>query len=384
MRRTLDALCRQLHGGDRLLLLDNFESVKAAAISVPRLATTAGVRVLVTSQQALGVNGERVVELEPMETQGDLAALESYRLFVGLAQQRDARWQPDDDDAMRDVLAATDGLPYLIELVAAVAPKRKLRQLADELKTRVQEVRARGAQELLAGRHASVQACLEWALARLPAEEREALPRLSIFAGGFDAEAAEGIAATTIGSLDVLVDASLLRFDRESGRYSMLPTTQQFLLGRLGDDERTRLGTEHARWFIERLDRADDALRAKGGEAQRAARRWIDAEYENVRQAVACAEEGEPELFERAVAAFGIYLQSDMPLLRGRASQRGADRSDRSRDGSANVGEDAEQPRDRLPESADGDRGENLRRRSPATRRRCGSTPSATSRRIGR
>lgn len=305
----LDALCRHIHGGDRLLLLDNFESVKSGAASVPRLATTPGVRVLVTSQHALGVNGERVIELDPMATTGELSALESFRLFAGLAHQRDARWQPDDVVSMRDALAATDGLPYLIELVAAVAPKRKLRQLADELRTRLQRVRARGAHADLAGRHASVQACLEWALARLPAEEREALPRLAVFAGGFDEEAAEGVAATTIGSLDVLVDASLLRFDRESGRYAMLATTQQFLLASLDDGERTRLSGEHARWFIDRLDRADAALRAKGGDAQRVARQWIDAEYENVRQAVAWAEESELSLFQRGVGAFTIYLR---------------------------------------------------------------------------
>jgi class 3 adenylate cyclase/predicted ATPase len=296
----LESLCRQLRGGDRLLLLDNFESVKSAATSVPRLATTPGVRVLVTSQQALGVPGERVTELDPMETQGDLAALESHRLFVGLAQQRDARWQPDDETAMRDVLVATDGLPYLIELVAAVAPKRKLWQLADEIKN----VRAR-----YPGRHSSIDDCLEWALERLPQKERDALPRLAIFTGGFDARAAEEVAGTAIESLDVLVDASLLRFDCETGRYSMLPTTQQFLSARLGEQERTRLATAHAEWFIERLDRADDALRAKGGETQMAARRWIDAEYENIRQAVARAEEGEPELFRRAVESFAIYLQ---------------------------------------------------------------------------
>ncbi len=295
----LDALCRQLHGGDRLLLLDNFESVKSAAISVPRLATTPGVRVLVTSQQALGVPGERVVELDPMETKGDLAALESHRLFVGLAQQRDARWQPDDDTAMRDVLVATDGLPYLIELVAAVAPKRKLRQLADEIKN----IRAR-----YPGRHSSIDDCLEWALERLPEKEREALPRLAVFTGGFDAEAAEKVAGAAIESLDVLVDASLLRFDRETGRYSMLPTTQQFLLGWLGEEERTRLAGAHARWFIEGLVRANAAQRAKGGETQMAARRWIDEEYENVRQAVAHAAGEEPALFARAVTAFASYL----------------------------------------------------------------------------
>lgn len=305
----LQALCRQLHGGDRLLLLDNFESVMGDAGSVPRLATTPGVRILVTSQQALDVTGERLIDLEPMATKGDLTTLESYRLFSGLAQQRDSNWQPDDDGAMREVLEATDGLPYLIELVAAVAPKRKLRQLADELKTRVREVRARGRDDLRKEQHTSVQACLEWAFGRLPTEERDAIPRLAIFAGGFDAEAADEITATPLASLDVLVDASLLRFDRQTGRYSMLSTTRQFARVILIQDELTRLSAAHSRWFIEHLDQANDAMMAKGGEGQRKARRWIDTELENVQQAVAWAEENEPQLFAVAVAGFSIYLR---------------------------------------------------------------------------
>ena len=303
-----DALCRQLHGGDRLLLLDNFESVAAASPLVPRLAAAAGVRILVTSQKVLDVRGERVVELEPMPTAGDFLALESYRLFAGLAQQRDARWQPDDAAAMRDVLAATDGLPYLIELVAAVAPKRRLRQLADELKTHLTEVRARGEDALRPDRHAGVQACLEWATERLPPDGRTAVPRLAVFSGGFDAEAAQSVAATPLETLDVLVDASLLRFDRQSGRYSMLTTTRQFALERLDSGDRSDLAARHARWFIEHLKRADGALRAKGGESQAAARRWLDSEWNNVQQAIAQAEEENLDLFLRAVTASNIYM----------------------------------------------------------------------------
>jgi len=243
------ALCRQLHGGDRLLLLDNFESVMRDAGSVRRIATTPGVRVLVTSQRALGAVGERVVELEPMATKGELTALESYQLFTGVARQRDASWQPDDDGAMREVLEATDGLPYLIELVAPVAPKRTLRQIANELKTRLGEVRSQAPDDLLKEQHASVRACLAWSLGRLPGEASEALPRLAIFAGGFDAEAAEAVAATPLADLDVLVDASLLRFDRESGRYSMLPTTRQFAQGIQSPEARAALAEAHARWF---------------------------------------------------------------------------------------------------------------------------------------
>jgi len=43
---------------------------------------------------------------------------ESHRLFVDLAQRKDAAWQPDDDTAMREILAATDGLPYLVDKTA--------------------------------------------------------------------------------------------------------------------------------------------------------------------------------------------------------------------------------------------------------------------------
>ncbi len=66
----LRALCHQLAGSDRLLLLDNFESVIAEAGQAHRLATTPGLRLLITSQQPLAIPGERVVELEPMETKG--------------------------------------------------------------------------------------------------------------------------------------------------------------------------------------------------------------------------------------------------------------------------------------------------------------------------
>ncbi|HWW61817.1 MAG TPA: adenylate/guanylate cyclase domain-containing protein, partial [Thermoanaerobaculia bacterium] len=105
----VDSLCWHLRASDRVLLLDNFESVMNAAAILPRIALTEGIRILVTCQLPLGVGGEKVIDLFPLQTD------ESRRLFVQLAQQRDATWQPNDEDAMRDVLAALDGLPYLIE-----------------------------------------------------------------------------------------------------------------------------------------------------------------------------------------------------------------------------------------------------------------------------
>ncbi len=307
----LASVRRYLHGGDRLMLLDNFESVKSAARAVSEIAPTPGVRVLVTSQQALHVGGERVVNLNPMRTEGNLTELESYRLFVGLAQQRDARWQPNDDPAMRAILDATDGLPYLIELIAAVAPKRKLQQLAKDLKehrTKVQERPGFSPAE----RHLSTEACLEWAISRLPEGGSQALPRLAIFAGGFDAEAAEAVATTPLATLDGLVDASLLRFDRENGRYSMLSTTRQFARELVDRDERMRLDGAHALWFIELLDKADNAIRGADIEAHLSGRRRISSELDNVQQAIAWAEQLDLVLFGRAVAASGLFLKETL------------------------------------------------------------------------
>jgi class 3 adenylate cyclase/predicted ATPase len=313
---TLDILYRRLKGGDRLLILDNFETVMSAATVARRLASITGVRVLVTSQQALGISGECVVAVDPMPTDGELATLESYQLFAKLARSKDLRWEPEDATAMREVLAATDGLPYLIELVAAVAPKRQLRQLLSELLTHLTAVRARSG-FAATGRHESVQACLEWALARLPAEGREALPRLSVFAGGFDEVAALAVAGTPLSTLDLLVDASLLSFNRGNGRYAMLASTRQFARERLGSEETERLEAEHARWFSDELDHAHDALRREGGETQNDARLWIDIEWENVEQAVTWAEAKDPALFHRAVFALADYLDQ-----KGRTSEK--------------------------------------------------------------
>ena len=291
-----DALRRAIGGGDRLLILDNFESVMAAVPEVPTLATIPGVRLLVTSQRLLDV-GESVVELDPMAT------LDSFLLFRTLAKRRDAAWEPDDQAAMDDVLEFTDGLPYLIEIVAARAPYRPLRKLAEELKTKRLAVEARPNMPM-SPRHRSVQACLEWAVDHLGNAEKEALPKLSVFAGGFEEEAARDICGTPTQVLVALVDAALLLLDRQHEHYSMLATTREFARTLLSED----IAARHAAWYIDRLDLADDDLKTAGANRQRRARGWITANIENIETAIEWAEENDFSLFARAIEAFESYL----------------------------------------------------------------------------
>ena len=85
-------------GGDTLVILDNCEHVidAAAALTVRLLDAAPGLRILCTSQVPLGIDGEVVFELAPLELSDAVA------LFKGRASaQRTSRTTSASDDAVR-------------------------------------------------------------------------------------------------------------------------------------------------------------------------------------------------------------------------------------------------------------------------------------------
>jgi class 3 adenylate cyclase/tetratricopeptide (TPR) repeat protein len=300
-------LRHHLVGRDLLLILDNFETVMAAMDEMLPLATMPCVRTLITSQQTLGITGEAVIDLDPMNVHGTLEELESYHLFARLVRLRDARWRPDTESAMREVLAFTDGLPYLIEIIAASAARRALSSIAAELRAQLSAVAARpGASRL--PRHQSLQACLEWAMNHLSKKEADVFVRLGIFEVSFTEDAAVSICETTPEILCSLIDASLLRLDRETLRYSMLPTTAAFVRERLPSDGGV-LAHAHAAWYVDGLTAADHDLRGLGGGRQSRARKWITAELRNIYHAIDWAATNHLEIFQYADLALHHYLR---------------------------------------------------------------------------
>ncbi len=301
---TVDDLRHNLRGKRCLFVFDNFESVMAAAVLPRMLATLPGVRVLLTSQQSLLLAGERVVSLDPMPTQGTLAELDSYRLFLQLAQSGDSTWQADDEASLRALLTLTDGLPYLIEIVAPKAARLRLEVAARELRAQLTDVQQHD--PLLPLRHQSVRACLAWSLSHTPAEAQAALPKLSVFAGSFTAAAAQEVSAVARATLDALLDHSLLQYDRATDRYALLTTTQMFAAARLQNPN--ELQQQHAQFYFQLLDRADDALRAPGGEPQRQARLSVATEQENIDRALAWSQQHDVSMFRKLVVAYSLYL----------------------------------------------------------------------------
>jgi predicted ATPase len=128
-----------------------------------------GVRILATSREPLGVDGETVWSLDPLEPH------DAFRLFVERARQRRPDFLPcvDDDPIIAELCERVDRLPLAIELAAgrlsAMSPAETLAGLERELG----ELggRRRGSP----ARHRTMRAAVEWSYRLLDPIEQEAL-----------------------------------------------------------------------------------------------------------------------------------------------------------------------------------------------------------------
>jgi class 3 adenylate cyclase/predicted ATPase len=302
------SLRAKLENGEHLLLLDNFESVMQGAPYLPQLATIRGTTILLTTQQVLGAVGECVVHLDPMPTEGELEELDSYRLLVTLAQRRNSNWRPEDKESLRRILQLSEGIPYIIEILAGSVSRKSLREIVDEYEAQVISLASRARDDSRPSRHDSVRACLEWAMDHLSAPQREALILLSVFPGSFDTEAAAAVCHTSPQTLADLIEASLLRRDDHDSRYSMLVTTRQGAFEKLQEDAEP-LRRKHAEWYIDKLERTDRTMADAAGARLIAAKSWIATERANLSSAIDWADTHDSDLFRRGVGALTRYLE---------------------------------------------------------------------------
>ncbi len=179
--------------GRVLLLLDNFEQVKAQAQSTLSrwLVRCPEARFVVTTRERLHLPGEALVELGPLEA-GDASELfadRARRVRPGFSLEQHRG--PVDELVQR-----LDRLPLAIELAAARVALMPPAKLVERLGQRFRLLRAgRGS-----GRQATLRSTIAWSWELLEPAERRALARLSLFRGGFGLEAAE--AALDIGEPD--------------------------------------------------------------------------------------------------------------------------------------------------------------------------------------
>jgi predicted ATPase len=279
------------------------------------------VRCLATSRRRLNVAGERELPVSPLPAPAlhrdydsgtskalspeQLVEFDSVRMFVDRAQaarpdfQITARTSSD----VGNLCHRLEGLPLAIELLAARAQVLSPHQMVERLERRFEILKSiRSGRE---ARHESLRAAIEWSFDLLSPSLKSLFLSLSVFRGGWTAEAAEAISPGVGSPLEALAHlrSNSLIFTTEAGdemRYSMLESLAEFAAEQLDSAEAKRLSKAHARYYLELAAEARPHL--EGPEHGR----WLGKlgyELENLRLALKwCIDEGEGAL---AVAAGG-------------------------------------------------------------------------------
>jgi predicted ATPase/DNA-binding CsgD family transcriptional regulator len=308
------ALSRRLAGKHLLLVIDNCEHLvrPVAEVVVRLLGECERISVLATSRERLNVEGETTWRLPPMklpetaDTAGAAASTDAVRLFVDRARSGRPGFDIDAGNATSVVAICRrlDGLPLAIELAAARVATLTPGEIMARLNDRLQFLT--GGSRIVADRHQTLRATLDWSYELLDADERTLLQRLSVFAGAFRLDSAEDICGFAplrrdgvVDGLARLADKSVVQAEPGAGggtRYRILETVREYAAQKLdeagGVDE---LRDRHLA-FYQRL--ADDAFEARLTRGALPEHRRLWAEIADVRAALERAGRDRQELID--------------------------------------------------------------------------------------
>jgi predicted ATPase/class 3 adenylate cyclase/DNA-binding CsgD family transcriptional regulator len=293
-RSALDTLLRFVDERRALIVLDNCEHLldACADLIVAVLEAGAGVTLLTTSREPIGIAGEvtwRVPSLSPQNEAADLFA-DRARLV-----RPDFNLSDDNAGSVIEICRRLDGVPLAVELAAARVRALSLAEILDSLHDRFRLLT--GGSRTAVRRQQTLRASVDWSHALLTEPERVLFRRLAVFMGGFDLDAAQSIAGggdveryQVLDLLTLLVDKSLVVAEAGRGRtrYRLLETVRQYAQERLGESgEADDVRSRHRDYYTARAVLLD-APRQPGREA------LIDEaeiEIDNLRSAFAWSRE---------------------------------------------------------------------------------------------
>jgi predicted ATPase/class 3 adenylate cyclase len=313
-----------------LLVLDNCEHLldATARLAEEILREAPGVRILATSREGLAVGGERVVPLRSLTLPdpavaevADVAAAEAVRLFIERAEASRPGFSLETQNAASvvDICRRLDGVPLAIELAAARIASMSTAEVSARLDERFRLLT--GGRRTAVERHHTLRATVDWSYSLLAATDQRVFDRLGVFAGSFDASAAESVVIgegietwDVVDALSTLVDKSMVTAEETADgitRYELLETLRAYARERLDDaglaDEHRRRHAEYYAGF------AEQAGRGLVGPDEIAWRRRVHADLANLRTAVTWALEipGESESAMRIIAGLAPETIND-------------------------------------------------------------------------
>ncbi|MEE8143211.1 MAG: tetratricopeptide repeat protein [Planctomycetota bacterium] len=330
-KRSSLAIAREfLKPSGTLLIFDNCEHLVEACAKLAEeiLHGCPDVKLLASSREPLGIEGETIYQVPPLSISEDLEsplardleAFESIALFVERARAAKPGFRLKDENApyVARICHRLNGIPLAIELAATRVRSLSPEQIFQRLEESFQ-ILTRGSRTALP-RQQTMRAAFDWSYQLLSEEEQNLLGHLSVFAGGWTLEAAEEVCEEDASEPDLevlellssLVEKSLVIYeDTEDGqgRYRSLETTHQFAreeLEKRGGGEGVR--ERHLLLFLALAEEAGPQLR--GPEQSQ----WLDRlkrENENIKVALeACFSlpQGNESRLRFAVALWRFWL----------------------------------------------------------------------------
>jgi predicted ATPase/DNA-binding SARP family transcriptional activator len=240
---------------DALVVLDNLESMPAAADLVGRLVDGSAVTVLATSRLRLRLRAEHDVPVPPLLVpagdagQDAVLAAPAVAMFVDRAAA--ASGSPDVGREWRDIgrlVSYLDGLPLAIELAASRSGFLSPGQIRDSIQSDLDLLEADAID--VPERQRTLARTIDWSYERLDGSTRSLLDRLALFERSFTVDTARAVfpdVPDLVGSLGRLVEARLVRQveSRVGFRFQVLGTVRAFARQRL--DGRSDLPELHDR-----------------------------------------------------------------------------------------------------------------------------------------
>ena len=285
-----------------LLVLDNCEHLldPAGRIAEDVLHACPQVRILATSREGLGIEGEqiRVVRSlglpEVASATDETLTSDAVRLFADRAYAAAGDFVLDASQAgaVAEVCRRLDGVPLAIELAAARVAVMSPQEIGTRLDERFRLLT--GGRRTAVERHQTLRATVDWSHSMLSDIEQRVFARLGCFTGTFAGSAAEAIVSgdgvdewEVLDAIASLVAKSMVVVDHVSRegvtRYGLLETLRAYARERLDDSgEADQWRRRHARYFA---TFAEDARTGLMGPDEFVWRPRVRAELDNLRAA---------------------------------------------------------------------------------------------------
>ena len=289
----ISILLDYLRAKELLLMMDNCEHLveASAQIADQLLHTCPQLKIIASSREALGIDGETVYRVPSLKNE------EATRLFIERATKAEPRFHLTDDNTsfIAQICSRLDGIPLAIELAAARVKLFTPEQIAERLDDRFKLLT--GGSRTALPRQQTLRALIDWSYQSLNETEQRSLRRLAVFSGGWTIEAAESVLGENeaMEGLLGLVNKSLVNVEEQDGasRYRYLETIRQYAMEKLLESgEAVDARDRHLDYMLRIAEQTEE--RMFGAETQE----WLDqmeVDHDNLRAAFEWAASNHPE-----------------------------------------------------------------------------------------